>query len=283
LNLTQDQRNELFSFLQNNYRKENRNYRYDFLFDNCATNIPEVLKNGLGDQLKFNFEHLENQYTFRQLIHQNLDENDWQTFGIDLALGSIIDKKATPWEHQFLPLYVSEQFANTTVNGQDFVSSDELLITAKPIQNKGLFILKPLFWLILLLLAVVVLTYLDHKKNKRTRWLDFSLFLITGLAGLLIFFLWFLTDHTFTKDNFNLLWAFPINLILAFLLLKSKTPANWVMKLLWVLIAFIAIAVILWLLKIQIFSPLLVFILVALTIRYLYLIHFFKQIKSPTI
>ncbi len=283
LNLTQDQRNELFAFLQNNYRKENRNYRYDFLFDNCATKIPEVLKNGLGDQLKFNFDHLENQYTFRQLIHQNLDENDWQTFGIDLALGSIIDKKATPWEHQFLPLYVSEQFANTTVNGQDFVSSDELLITAKPIQNKGLFILKPLFWLILLLLAVVVLTYLDHKKNKRTRWLDFSLFLITGLAGLLIFFLWFLTDHTFTKDNFNLLWAFPINLILAFLLLKSKTPANWVMKLLWVLIAFIAIAVILWLLKIQIFSPLLVFILVALTIRYLYLIHFFKQIKSPTI
>lgn len=283
LNLTQDQKNELFAFLQNNYREENRNYRYDFLFDNCATKIPEVLKNGLGDQLKFNFDHLEDQYTFRQLIHQNLDENDWQTFGIDLALGAIIDKKATAWEHQFLPLYVSEQMVNTKVNGQDFVSTDELLLTATPMPKGSIFILKPFFWLALLLLSVVILTYFDHKKEKRSRWLDFSLFLVTGLAGLLIFFLWFLTDHTFTKDNFNLLWAFPINLILAFILIKRKTPPNWVIKLLWALITFIVIAVILWLFKIQIFSPLLVFILVALTIRYLYLIHFFKQVKSPTI
>lgn len=282
LNLTQDQKNELFAFLQNNYRKENRNYRYDFLFDNCATKIPEVLKNGLGDQLQFNFNHLENQFTFRQLIHQNLDENDWQTFGIDLALGAIIDKKATPWEHQFLPLYVSQQMSNTKVNGQDFVASEELLLIENSLKKGSVFILKPLFWLVLLLISVVILTYINHKNNKRSRWLDFSLFLITGLAGLLIFFLWFLTDHTFTKDNFNLLWAFPLNLLLAFMLVKRKTPANWVIKYLWVLLAFIGITGVLWLLKIQIFSPLLIFILIALTFRYLFLIHYFKHSNSQT-
>mgnify|MGYP003868952555 CR=1 FL=1 len=283
LNLTPDQKNKLFEFLKFNYRKENRNYRYDFLFDNCATKIPEVLKKGLGDQLEFNFDHLEKQFTFRQLIHQNLEENDWQTLGIDLALGAIIDKKASPWEHQFLPLYVSDQMVNTKVNGQNLVSDVELLLTEKPLNQETLFILKPLFWLILLLVFVVLTTYFDHKKKKRTKWLDFSLFLITGLAGLLIFFLWFLTDHTFTKDNFNLLWAIPLNVVLAFILVKRKTPANWVVKLLWVLIVFIALTGILWVIKVQIFSPLLIFILVALTIRYLYLIHFFKKAKAPTI
>jgi len=44
LNLSQDERNQLFKFLQENYRPENRLYKYDFLFDNCATRIPEVLK-----------------------------------------------------------------------------------------------------------------------------------------------------------------------------------------------------------------------------------------------
>ncbi len=282
LNLSQEQRNELFKFLQNNYRKENRNYRYDFLFDNCATKIPEVLKDGLGDQLQFNYDHLKNHFTFRELIHQNLDENDWQTFGIDLALGSIIDGKATPWEHQFLPLYVSDQMSNTKIKGKNFVAKEELLLNEKPINKESLFVLKPLFWLILLLLAVVILTYMDHKKSKQNRWLDFSLFLITGLAGLLIFFLWFLTDHTFTKDNFNLLWAFPLNLVLAFILVKRKTPSNWVIKYLWVLLAFIGITGVLWLLKIQIFSPLLIFILIALTFRYLFLIHYFKHSNSQT-
>lgn len=273
LNLSQDQRNELFKFLQNNYRKENRNYRYDFLFDNCATKIPEVLKDGLGDQLQFNYEHLENHFTFRELIHQNLEENDWQTFGIDLALGSIIDKKATPWEHQFLPLYVSDQMSNTKINGKNFVAN-EVYLTPEKTQIKGeMFILKPLFWLVLLMILVVTITYFDHKKSKRTSWLDFSLFLITGLAGLLIFFLWFLTDHTFTKDNFNLLWAFPVNLMIAFILAKTKTPANWVIKYLWVLLTFIGITVVLWLFKIQIFSPLIIFILIALAIRYLFLIN----------
>lgn len=273
LNLTQAQKNQLFAFLQNNYREENRNYRYDFLFDNCATKIPEVLKDGLGDQLQFNYSHLENLFTFRQLIHQNLNENDWQTFGIDLALGSIIDNKASPWEHQFLPLYVSQQMSNTKVKGEDFVAKSTLLLSEKPKQNKGLFILKPLLWLVLLLLVVMAFTYFDYKKNKRSKWLDFSLFLLTGLAGVLIFFLWFLTDHSFTKDNFNLLWAFPINLVLAIILAKRKTPAKWVIKYLWVLLSFIFVLIMLWLFKIQIFSPLLIFIILALGIRYLFLIH----------
>ncbi len=283
LNLSQVERNEIFDFLQNNYREENRMYLYDFLFDNCATKIPEILKNDLGDKLKFDYSHIEEPFTFRQLIHQSLDENAWATFGIDLALGSIIDRKATPWEHQFLPKYVSKQMPNTTINGEAFVTKEEMLVEEKPMDNKVVFFLTPLFWLILTMISVVAITYLDHKKKKRSRWLDFSLFLITGAAGLLIFFLWFMTDHVFTKANFNLLWAFPLNLVLAFILMKSKTPPAWIKEYLWVLLAGIFITGVLWIFKIQIFSPLIIFFLVALAIRYLFLLQTFKHSKSPTI
>lgn len=273
LNLSQEERNEIFAFLQNNYREENRYYLYDFLFDNCATKIPEVLKKELGDKLKFEYPHIAEPYTFRQMIHQSLDENAWATFGIDLALGSIIDRKATPWEHQFLPLYVERQMSNTSINAEPFVTKEEMLVEEKPMEKGNIFILTPLFWLIILMISSVVVTYFDHKKNKRSKWLDFTLFFITGLSGLLIFFLWFMTDHVFTKDNFNLLWAFPLNLILAFILIKSSKPYLWVKKYLWVLLGGIVITGILWIFKIQIFSPLIIFILVALGIRYLFLIH----------
>lgn len=277
LNLSQAERNQIFAFLQNNYREENRYYMYDFLFDNCATKIPEVLKDGLGDKLKFDLTQIENPFTFRQLIHQSLDENAWATFGIDLALGSIIDRKATTWEHQFLPLYVEKQMSNTTINGEAFVTKEEMLLEEKSKKKENQFLLTPLFWLILLMISVVIITYFDHKKNKRSRWLDFALFFITGAAGLLIFFLWFMTDHVFTKANFNLLWAFPLNLVLAFILMKSKTAPIWVKKYLWILLAGIAITGILWIFKIQIFSPLIIFILVALVIRYLFLLNCFRQ------
>lgn len=277
LNLSQAERNELFIFLQNNYRKENRYYLYDFLFDNCATKIPEVLKDGLGDKLKFDLTHIENPFTFRQLIHQSLDKNAWATFGIDLALGSIIDRKATAWEHQFLPLYVEKQMPHTTINGEAFVSKEEMLVEEKPMEKGNLLILTPLFWLILLLVSVVVITYFDHKKSKRSRWLDVTLFFITGAAGLLIFFLWFMTDHVFTKANFNLLWAFPLNLVLAFVLMKSKTAPAWIKKYIWILLSGIAVTGVLWIFKIQVFSPLIIFILVALVIRYLFLLNCFRQ------
>ena len=281
LNLSQAERNKIFAFLQNNYRVENRYYLYDFLFDNCATKIPEVLQEGLGDKLKFNYPHIQNPFTFRQLIHQNLDENAWATFGIDLALGAIIDRKATPWEHQFLPLYVDKQMTNTTINGEAFVTKEEMLVTEKPVESGSPLLLTPLFWMILLMLAVVVITYFDHKNNRRNKGLDFVLFFSTGAVGLLLFFLWFMTDHVFTKANFNLLWAFPFNLVLAFILLKSKVAPVWVKKYLWILLIGMAITGILWLFKIQIFSPLIIFLLVALGIRYLFLIHSLGMLERP--
>jgi len=36
LNLTQAEKEHLFNLLQENYRPENRIYRYNFFYDNCA-------------------------------------------------------------------------------------------------------------------------------------------------------------------------------------------------------------------------------------------------------
>lgn len=271
------QKKAIITFLETNLLPQNRLYKYDFLFENCATKIPEVFEQTLGDGLQFDYGHLKEHYTFRQLIHQNLNVNSWSNFGIDLALGSVIDRKATPYEHLFLPLYVYEQMKHTALDGKPIVKSESVLLDIPTAKDNTFFLFTPLFWLGILLIVVLYVTYGDYSKQKRTRWLDTLLFTLTGLAGILILFLWFFTDHLATKLNFNFLWAFAPNLIIAFNLLKKETP-KWFRTYLFITLGLLGISVILWLLKIQVFSLLVIFILLALGIRYLFLLHHFKKI-----
>jgi len=272
LDLTYDETTALFEFLKNNHKPENRDYKYDFLFDNCATKIPEILKKTFGDKLIFNDSHLENAYTFRELIHQNLAANSWSAFGIDLALGAVIDKKATPLQHSFLPNYVLQQLNNTTLNSKPLVKRERTILDRLPYKNNPYLLTSPLFWFTVLLIFVIVITYIDIKNNTRSRILDFSLFFITGIAGIIITLLWFATDHSATAINFNMLWAFPMNFIVSFILLRKKSLPSWVHTYIYALLGLILVTVILWVLKVQIFSPLIITILLTLLLRYTFLV-----------
>jgi hypothetical protein len=276
LNLDLEQRKKIVGFLETNLLPQNRLYTYDFLFENCATKIPEVFEKNLGDALRFDYNHLEEQFTFRQLIHENLNVNSWSNFGIDLALGSVIDRKASPYEHLFLPIYVYEQLKHTTLNGTPIVQKEAIILDIPTKPDTTFFLLTPAFWLGLLLLAVSYCTYSDWKGNTRTKWIDTLLFSLTGIAGFIIIFLWFLTDHDATKANYNIFWAFAPNLIIAFYLVKNR-PVKWLRTYIRIAIVLLVISVVLWLLKVQVFSVLISFILLALGIRYLFLIYHLKK------
>ena len=281
LNLSLEERNKLFQFLEHNYLPENRDYRYDFFYDNCATKIWDVLKENYGTQLTFDPNYITEQYTFRELIHQNLEFNSWAAFGIDMALGSVIDEKATPKEHMYLPAYVMRQLTHATMGGKPL--SDKTTSVFKSAEkNRGSnFFATPLFWLTAVLILGSFITFNDIKKQRRTKWLDFSLFFITGLAGLQLFHLWFLTEHTTTVGNFNLLWVFPLNLVVAFFMISKKTFPVWISKYLLLLLLLLGATILVWLLKIQVFSTMIIPLLILLTIRYLYLIQLSKRTKSP--
>ncbi|RRQ47497.1 DUF4105 domain-containing protein [Maribacter algicola] len=278
LDLNLDQRTAIVVFLENNLLPENRKYQYDFLFDNCATRIPLVFEKTLGPSLKFDYSQQKESYTFRELIHQNLELNSWSNFGIDLALGAVIDRNANPSELMFLPLYVYEQMKHTTLDGQALVKKESVLVDVPPQSYSTPFLISPIFWLSMLLLLVGYVTFKDYRNKKRTKWLDLLLFLSTGLAGTLIVFLWFFTDHDATKTNFNLLWAFAPNLFVAFLLIKNSAP-NWIRPYIHLLLGLLLLTVIMWLIKFQVFSILVIFILLSLALRYLFLLYHLKKTK----
>lgn len=277
LDLDIGQKNALFEYLEWNNQPENRYYQYDFLAENCATKIPEVLMEVLGPGLEVVSGFTGDGSTYRELIQKNLEADSWSSLGIDLALGAVVDQKADPLGYSFLPEYVRQLVADATLHGKPLTQRERDILDLPNPKNIRYFTANPLFWSLLLLVFTATISWIDYRNGARSRWLDFLLFLSTGGAGLLIGFLWFFTDHTSTVWNFNILWAFPVNGYIAFVLLQKRKPDNRLRRYLMALLGLIGVCLVLWATGVQAFHPVVAVLWVALALRYLLLIHHLKQ------
>ena len=277
LNLTKEEKQKLFNFLENNYKPENRRYLYDFFYDNCATRIRDVAIKATDRTIDFNVPKNFEPKTFRTLIHDHVGLNTWGSFGIDIALGSVIDRKASVNEHMFLPKYIHDFFENATLNStQNLVESSSNLYEKKATRSSSNFLLSPIIVIGLIGFIILFFTYKDYKNNTRSKWLDLIIFGTTGIIGVLILLLWFATDHSATAQNYNVLWAFPLNIIVIWQLLKP-TVKNWFKSYLKFLVIMLCLMTLHWVIGVQVFAIGLIPLLIALLVRYVFLIQFFNQ------
>jgi hypothetical protein len=233
LNLTASEKQKVVDLLEINYQPENRSYLYDFFFDNCATRIRDVFQKGLGPALKFKDTPTTEPMTFRQLVGIYQQPHPWVDLGVDLVMGLPADAEATPRQTMFLPDYLLIQFQQARVDRPVPAASTPPLAFVK--ETRQLFqaaaVAKPaslqrptvVFWA--LLVVVAVYTFFQVKNRKINHTVDILLFGLTGLLGMVILFLWLGTDHQSFANNFNFLWAFPLNLPFAFLLFRRSKPA----------------------------------------------------------
>ena len=271
LNLDEADVQAVYDFLENNAKPENKSYQYDFFYDNCSTKIEEVIKTVLKDKVTFNNDHITDHKSHRDLIADyTAEEFKWGKFGIDLALGSVIDDKATASEFKFLPDYIYLGFNNATINidGKNIplVKADNQVLNEVK-QPQPFSIFQPIIVFLLISLFFIFKTFQDYKNGKSTKWVDFSLYFMTGVIGIVVLLLWFASSHTATYKNFNFLWAFAPNLVVAFFVFKEVIP-KWLANYNKLLLVLLVILAILWILKIQVFNIAIIPILVMLFVRY---------------
>ncbi len=278
LNLSHDEKQKLYNFLIENYKPENRKYLYDFFFDNCATKIKDVANISLNNGITFHAPKHYKDASFRTLIQNNLNKNSWGSLGIDICLGSVIDKKATAEDHMFLPENIYKFFNNAVIEDRNkpLVESSRILFSKKELSVSSGFLTSPLFIFGILGALILFITFKDSKKNKRSTWLDITLFSITGIIGALLLLLWFATDHKGTHQNYNLLWAFFLNLFMIPQLFRKKTN-SWFVKYIKFLIILLCLLTLHWIIGVQVFAIGLIPLLVALFVRYMYLVSHFKK------
>lgn len=277
LNLDATQKRQLISFLEHNAQQENASYQYDFFYNNCATKIRSVLEEVFPNQLQFNDDHITTSYTMRQLINNNVAYNTWANVGINIALGSVIDVKATTDEYQFLPEYIYKAFDNASINGKSLVNGNLALLKKNDaILQKSNFLFSPIAIVSSISIVILLLTYNDYKKRKHTKLLDFFLLFSTGLVGVLVLLLWLATNHGTTANNLNILWAFAPNLIVSFFMF-SKKHLKWLKSYFMILTVLLITQALIWCFKVEEFSIALIPLFVALLIRYCYLNRSFKR------
>ncbi|MBT8256753.1 MAG: DUF4105 domain-containing protein, partial [Bacteroidia bacterium] len=280
LNLNSAEKKALFDFLINNAQPENKDYLYDFCFDNCATRIRDVLVEALDNKIVYNPDFVAEPKSFRQLIQQNVHWNSWGSLGMDIAIGAVTDVEATAWEHQFLPDYVFEAAAKAEILRDDIrfplVVETRSLHESSTDRSGSTFFKSPLFVFGLLSLLIIGITIRDNKRRSRSRYLDGILFFTTGLIGIILLLLWLGTDHSTTANNYNLLWAFPFSILFT-LGISKEQPRRWLRRYIVFLLLLLALLTLHAVTGVQGFALSLVPLFLALAIRYFYLVIYLKK------
>lgn len=222
LNLDSASKQKIIDAIKFNMQGDNRFYKYDFLLDNCTTRVKNiVLKNVNGTTITNKI--VPDKTTSRDLIHFYLDRGgqQWTKLGIDILLGSRVDWVVSNDEAMFMPEFFMKGLSEAKKGDVSFANNSNVLLQGDIPQNDSENHL-PLIILSAICIAIFIISKSDAAWAKIIiRIIDSLLLYITGLIGILILFMWFGTDHTVCRNNFNLAWALPFNLPAAFFLIKK--------------------------------------------------------------
>lgn len=217
LNLSAESKNKLYRALLDNAKPENREYRYNFFMDNCATRVRDMIERNGGGTIHFTDNHPTESY--RDLIKNFHHSFRWIDLGIDLLVGKKAEQPVSAYGQMFLPEYLKDQFAKAEIS-TDGTVQPLVLETRTLVEYPNSKLINDLPWPAitfgLLFLLIAVISVRGYLRKSKTDWLDYWLFVLTGFAGLIIGWFTLYSEHPAMSPNYNLLWAFPANLLFAF-------------------------------------------------------------------
>lgn len=245
LKLSNQELNNLFVALENNYLPQFRYYTYDFFRDNCATRVRDMVNYSLAHRQLFVPCEVPDAKSYRDLLRDATGRNlMWWQVGIDMLLGVRCDTKCNNMQYMFSPIEMMVQLDSTHVVGtnEPLAEPVEQLLAENRSQLSPSVSPLLVFWT--LLLVVVALTVLSRVYRFRITWFDIILFSVVFLASALMLFLWIVSSHYCTKINFNVLWASP--LFLYFAIRPSRSPKWLIVAQIVLLFVAIVMSIVAW-------------------------------------
>lgn len=252
LNLTTEETLKLRKLLQINSMPANRTYRYNYVRDNCATRPAAMIDSAVAPR-KIIYPREVSYGSFREAMRDFHKDYPWYQFGIDLVLGSGLDKPLKSEEELFAPLLMEQKVAEAYfADGQPLVASTRILypgVHYSPKDNRSLqayyyalenrhiplnqapdmetlrnmgselgptpFLLSPLFISLLLFAGSVIISLWQYRTHKIAKWAYTIFFSLLGITGCVVWFLVFFSSHEATSPNILSLWLNPLQLVVA--------------------------------------------------------------------
>ena len=115
INLEMEEKIRLIQLIDENLKPENRQYLYDFFYDNCSTRIRDLLEKVLGDNLLYPPDEPGRVFSFRAMVGKYQKPYPWLNTGINFMLGSPCEKKADLRDRMFLPIEMQTELSKSFV------------------------------------------------------------------------------------------------------------------------------------------------------------------------
>jgi hypothetical protein len=224
LNLLPFEKQQLYEALYINALPENREYRYNYFYDNCTTRPRDLIEKYTNATIQY--PPTPERQTYRDLVHECVANYPWTQFGIDLLIGSEADRTIDVREKMFLPAYLMDSFEGATLHNDTLnyplVKKSAIILPLNSERNsKGepaLFTpIIAAFALLFLTILVCVVQVMKLNKTGLPKIYDTLLFGIAGLGGFVVFVLMYFSEHPATNPNWNFVWINLFALIAAVL------------------------------------------------------------------
>lgn len=229
LNLTPSEKLRIEEALMENYRPENRVYRYNIFYDNCTTRARDMIVENLDGKVAYPSTMLATPY--RELIYQYSYRHPWTKFGNDLLLGVKADAPTTDEQRQFLPEYLMRDFEEVAVIGENgerrqLCDTTYTVVQVEPSRveidrwNSPQTLLLVLQFIILAIIVAELFL-----KKWWFWWFDALLMLVLGVCGLILTAMIF-SQHPTVSLNLQILFLNPLALVGVYAALK-RNPKHW--------------------------------------------------------
>lgn len=216
INFTPEEAGRMLDVLRNSVLPENAVYRYNYIKDNCSTRILNHIDT--ASTARIIYPDSVRYGTFRDEMRAYHVNYPWYQFGIDVALGSVLDENINSREEMFVPVELMRNAASAKFSdGRPFIKATRVLNEGRedavlPPTPWGL---SPLFWAWLLTLAIVCFVARDLLTSRFHPAVYAAWFIMLGLAGCLVAFLVFVSVHEATSPNLLIFWLNPFQLLFA--------------------------------------------------------------------
>jgi len=233
INLTNPQKSRLYQRLLWNLEPPNTTYDYQYFFNNCTTKIRDYLNESFDNGLNSQFSGMT-ELSFRDHVRAHYKSIGLVGISLDILMNSDIDRRISEWEEMFLPLKFRKRLlqveSDVAENGErKMLLSDSQLIAefAPPTivtdsYRVVFYVLTlPVAFLFLMLRRIPQIYYATRSRvGLRFPKFNYRLLAIlggftsifSGIYGLLMLGSWFISDHTDTHHNVNLLVFWPTDI-----------------------------------------------------------------------
>ena len=216
LNFTPTEARNMLALLRKCSNPATSTYRYNYVKDNCATRILGKMDN--ASSVKIYYPDSVRYGTFRNEMRAYHKNYPWYQFGIDIALGSGLDYPIGSREEMFVPVEMERNVASARMSdGRPLVKATRILNegTGNAVLPPTPWWQTPLFWGWMVAILSILIVAIDYRRGKSSIPVYCLWFSLLGLAGILVWFLVFVSVHEATSPNALLLWLSPFQFLLA--------------------------------------------------------------------